>query len=846
MPFDPYYKWLGIPPAEQPPHYYRLLGLSLFERNADAIENAADRQMGHVRMFQAGPQGADSQRLLKEIAVARTVLLDATRRQVYDEQLRARLSGSAATAAPLVVQVPLATTPTAPPAPSEAPIIVTTAPAVQVQPREAAPNCRPSKDLTVEILKIVGGGIAGIVLATILLRLAFGIDMTGLFPVDEPKRPPIAQRPRPIETARPSTAQTEPSTATAQAGSEDSSAAAINTSVPPTGRAGGKKKKKGKSKPTPMPAVIQPAGNNEPPGVDSTDAPPVTVQPTDPSPTPVDPVPSPAPQQAHEFKIVSANLLPKRLPAPNDADRQAAEQQLVAAYQLSKLEEDAPRQTLAQDLLGVGTNRMTPPAERWVTLKAATELGAEIGDAKLVAQAMDALAQTFEPDVLAEEATLLARASRAARTAEQMKALVEASRTTIQVALANHEYIVARDLASAVRTASDRPSGQPFRKFIFDGQREIVRQQEAWYANREALTKLSTSPDDAEANLTAAKWWIFERGDWDAALPHLSKCGKPLVKTAADLDAPKGSDWLAIANAWYDAGMAEPVTPLWLVRAQSWYAVIDRATISGLDGATIDRRAEELAKNTQLAPLSSQIALGRGAARVHSSLPPVVRRHCMLLMPFERADHFQVGKSYMACDRSGQANHGAMYGVKPVDGRAGMALEFAGQEHFVECPDKPSLNPTSAFTICAWVRDRSPTSGVHDIVSKEDWTTGSQLGYVLKTEQGRAGCNFGNGREWFWVLSPNAVEIDAWLHLAVIYDARHELLLVNGQEVASMTTTEHVATSPKPLNIGRGPFDKSRRFEGVIDEVAVFDMALTAADVQAVIDLGRAGKSLAE
>ncbi len=29
--FDPYHKWLGIPPDEQPANHYRLLGLELFE-----------------------------------------------------------------------------------------------------------------------------------------------------------------------------------------------------------------------------------------------------------------------------------------------------------------------------------------------------------------------------------------------------------------------------------------------------------------------------------------------------------------------------------------------------------------------------------------------------------------------------------------------------------------------------------------------------------------------------------------------------------------------------------------------------------------------------------------------
>ena len=47
---------------------------------------------------------------------------------------------------------------------------------------------------------IAGGGIAGIVLATVLLRLAFGIDMTGMFPVEPPHAPTgIVKQPRPVD-----------------------------------------------------------------------------------------------------------------------------------------------------------------------------------------------------------------------------------------------------------------------------------------------------------------------------------------------------------------------------------------------------------------------------------------------------------------------------------------------------------------------------------------------------------------------------------------------------------------------------------------------------------------------
>jgi hypothetical protein len=46
-PFDPYYRWLGIRPEEQPADHYRLLGLARFEDDVEVIRDAAERQMSH-------------------------------------------------------------------------------------------------------------------------------------------------------------------------------------------------------------------------------------------------------------------------------------------------------------------------------------------------------------------------------------------------------------------------------------------------------------------------------------------------------------------------------------------------------------------------------------------------------------------------------------------------------------------------------------------------------------------------------------------------------------------------------------------------------------------------------
>ncbi|NIP84728.1 MAG: hypothetical protein GTO03_03885 [Planctomycetales bacterium] len=89
--FDPYFKWLGIPPDKQPPNHYQLLGVPIFTDDPDVISNAFDRHMAHLRTFQSGPQAAHSQKLLNEISAARGCLLNPTRKAEYDARLRSEM-----------------------------------------------------------------------------------------------------------------------------------------------------------------------------------------------------------------------------------------------------------------------------------------------------------------------------------------------------------------------------------------------------------------------------------------------------------------------------------------------------------------------------------------------------------------------------------------------------------------------------------------------------------------------------------------------------------------------------------------------------------------------------------
>ena len=114
--FDAYFKWLGIPPEEQPPHHYRLLGVPLYVADADVITNAADQRMAHLKGFQTGKYSLLSQEILNEISKARLCLLDARRKAAYDAELRTHLArpssrAQPAAAPPTSVQPPVSQSP---------------------------------------------------------------------------------------------------------------------------------------------------------------------------------------------------------------------------------------------------------------------------------------------------------------------------------------------------------------------------------------------------------------------------------------------------------------------------------------------------------------------------------------------------------------------------------------------------------------------------------------------------------------------------------------------------------------------------------------------------------------
>jgi len=148
--FDPYQHWLGIPPAEQPPHHYRLLGIPPFESSPEVIRRAAEQQAAAVRRHQSSEFLAVTNKLLSDITAAAACLLNTQSKAAYDAQLQQQLGLGAGQQRPWQAggsgpQTPAAAAPPSqpptPPPPVAGPPPPTSAP--PVAPPMAAPPAAP-------------------------------------------------------------------------------------------------------------------------------------------------------------------------------------------------------------------------------------------------------------------------------------------------------------------------------------------------------------------------------------------------------------------------------------------------------------------------------------------------------------------------------------------------------------------------------------------------------------------------------------------------------------------------------------------------------------------------------
>jgi hypothetical protein len=193
---------------------------------------------------------------------------------------------------------------------------------------------------------------------------------------------------------------------------------------------------------------------------------------------------------------------------------------------------------------------------------------------------------------------------------------------------------------------------------------------------------------------------------------------------------------------------------------------------------------------------------------------------------------FDEGSGTTVKDSAGQHN-GTITGATWTSvGKYGSALSFDGTDDVVKAADAADLDLTGSFTLEAWVRaDEALVAG--PVVTKAEnpgsGTTGYQLSAHSQSLKKPTGL-LANAGVTTVLVGPTALTKETWTHLALSYDGAKLRLYVNGA-LAETKSAAAAGANAASLEIGASAFFNSY-FKGLIDEVRVYDEALSEAQIQ--------------
>src|SRR6478735_4563038 len=190
---------------------------------------------------------------------------------------------------------------------------------------------------------------------------------------------------------------------------------------------------------------------------------------------------------------------------------------------------------------------------------------------------------------------------------------------------------------------------------------------------------------------------------------------------------------------------------------------------------------------------------------------------------------FDEGTGTTVTDASGNGNTGTITNATwAATGKFGKALQFNGTNARVNVPNAASLQLSTGMTLEAWVNPSAVSSAWRDVIYK-----GNDNYYLeaTSTNASRPDAGMIAGGSYADAVGTSALAANTWTYLTETYDGSTLRLYVNGTQVASVAHTGAIATSTNALQIG-GDTIYSQYFAGLIDEVRIYNVALTAAQIQ--------------
>ncbi len=632
--FDPYLKWLGIRDPLRPPHHYRLLGIDPFESDPDVIKSAANRQINFVSSFVGGEHSAQATELVERLKYVANVLLNAQKKQLYDDALRpfiAQLNQAASQSG--IAGTPQQTNPdqqhpgqAAHPQPvhqqTASPVVTANkphSPGIQSRPTQK----KKDRGLMTAI-GVITGGIAAVATAALIIKSGWLANIDG-------NGDPAETVARNDENGSPGTGESRGSTALP----DENKIAEANDHVNRFDGASDSDHGNGHANDDPGDNLLNPAGHansgnsnsgnaeSEPDGESGNSSGGFFESGSNTGEFTLD---QPAPDGQLTFgdgtgpDATTGNdpnqpeIEPVRKPVPTDAELTLA-RELVSDLFSEVYDRATPedrRTTLLRKMLKDVENS-TEVANVFTLLSETATIASESGQPELCHNAMEELNLRFEIDYFELTESLFIGMQKRINAPEQLLELSSALTTMSLKGLTDGQYEYAKTMSDAGVTIAKKinPATLRFTEQLKD---EIAEARKIADKGLKAASGLEASPDDKKSNESLGDFLCLIKNDHKAGCEHWLKSGdKELVLIArAELEAESGlHDKLKIAaDAWYAAAEItkdEFRRNRMLARASTLYS----DALSGLPGLTKEfaqNRVDEIETFLMDAPTASAFA----------------------------------------------------------------------------------------------------------------------------------------------------------------------------------------------------------------------------------------------
>ncbi|MHC4583887.1 MAG: LamG-like jellyroll fold domain-containing protein [Planctomycetota bacterium] len=193
------------------------------------------------------------------------------------------------------------------------------------------------------------------------------------------------------------------------------------------------------------------------------------------------------------------------------------------------------------------------------------------------------------------------------------------------------------------------------------------------------------------------------------------------------------------------------------------------------------------------------------------------------------------GAGTVAADSSGNGNDGTLVGDPQwVAGIVGGALEFDGVDDFVDGGNAPELAITGEITVACWMKVNLFDKSWQAIVTTGDGS------WRLHRSSGSDNVAFGTSglsdpADLTGTVNVNDAE---WHHIAAVYDGTQKLLYTDGIVDVAEDASGNINASTYNVNIGENDQAQGRYFNGLIDDVRIYNQGLSPLQINALANPG--------